>query len=358
MSVNHEDAAGLHPVIMRTVAAVLGLQEVLPSDNFFVLGGDSLGAMMVVARLQADHGVDASLRLLLESPSLGAFAEAVVDAYDHPLESSLDEDVELNRRLWNTWAPISEASEYYDLESFRSGRIDVRDYEIAELGDVTGRSLLHLMCHIGTDTLSWARLGATVTGVDVSDEAIAIAQRLADDVGVNARFIRSDVNRLDEVLVDAFDIVYTSRGVMWWVPDLARWGRMIAQYLAPGGVFYMAEIHPVATAFQFRNAQPGELRLTDAYFSREGPVRSEFKGSYASPDAETELLMEASWPHGLGEIVTALAQGGLRIEFLHERPFVEWPVEFLVEDGEKRHVLPRDIKGELPLSFSLLATKR
>ncbi|TAK01826.1 MAG: class I SAM-dependent methyltransferase [Chloroflexota bacterium] len=270
-----------------------------------------------------------------------------------------DEALTSNRELWDAWTKIHVGSEFYDVESFRDGRkpIRVEDYEIAEVGSVEGRRLLHLQCHFGLDTLSWARLGADVTGVDFSAEAIAAARALAADVDINARFVQSDVYRLPEVLDDQFDIVYTSCGVLGWLPDIQAWARVAARFVKPGGFLYLTEIHPVAQVFDDEGVEPGQLRLRYPYWSHRDPLRFEVQGSYADPTAPTEGLVEYGWDHSLGEIVTAIADAGLRLDFLHELDFVRWPTPFLVEGADGRYRLPPDTPGQLPLFFSLKASK-
>jgi SAM-dependent methyltransferase len=272
----------------------------------------------------------------------------------------VDEALRKNRELWDAWTKIHVDSAFYDVPSFRDGARPIRlaDYERVEVGTVEGRTLLHLQCHFGLDTLSWARLGATATGMDFSEEAIAAARALAAELGIAATFIASDLYRLPEVLDHQFDIVYTSRGVLGWLPDIAAWGRIAAQFVRPGGFLYVTEIHPVANVFENEGVAPGELRLAYPYWSHPDPLRFDVKGSYADPDAPTEGLVEYGWSHSLGEIVTALVDAGLRLEFLHEFDFVSWPVDFLVQGDDDRWRLPNGVKGSLPLFFSLKATKQ
>ena len=271
----------------------------------------------------------------------------------------MDDALRSNRELWDAWTRINVGSAFYDVASFRDGTrpLRVAGYERDEVGSVEGKRLLHLQCHFGLDTLSWARLGASVTGVDFSDEAIAAARALADDVALTATFIRSDLDHLPDVLDEKFDIVYTSCGVLGWLPDIASWGRVAAHFVRPGGFLYVTEIHPVAQVFVEEGVEPGELRLAYPYWSHSEPLRFEVKGSYADRDAPTEGFVEYGWNHSLGEIVTSLADAGLRLEFLHEFDFVRWPVDYLVEgeDGDWR--LPIGSKGSLPLFFSLKAAK-
>jgi SAM-dependent methyltransferase len=271
----------------------------------------------------------------------------------------LDETLNSNRELWDAWTKIHVDSAFYDVPSFRSGERPIRlaDYEREEVGNVEGRTLLHLQCHFGLDTLSWARLGAKVTGADFSGEAIDAARVLAAEVGLAATFVMSDLYRLPDVLDEQFDIVYTSGGVLEWLPDIASWGRVAAHFVRPGGFLYLTEIHPVAEAFENEGVEPGELRLAYPYWSHPEPLRFEVKGSYADPEARTDGLVGYGWDHSLGEILTSLADAGLRLEFLHEFDFVRWPVDFLVQGEDGRWRLPDGSKGSLPLFFSLKATK-
>jgi len=271
----------------------------------------------------------------------------------------VDEALRSNRELWDAWTKIHVESSFYDVESFRSGERPIRlaDYEREEVGSVEGRALLHLQCHFGLDTLSWARLGATVTGADFSDESIAAAQALATAVGIQARFVAADLYSLPELLSDRFDIVYTSGGVLEWLPDIARWGQIAAGFVRPGGFLYLNEIHPVVQALAIEDVTPGELRPTYPYWSHPDPIRFEVQGSYADPDAPTAGLVSHGWNHSLGEIVTSLADAGLRLEFLHEFDFSRVPVAFLVQGDDGRWRLPSDSSGSMPLSFSLKASK-
>jgi 2-polyprenyl-3-methyl-5-hydroxy-6-metoxy-1,4-benzoquinol methylase len=271
----------------------------------------------------------------------------------------VDEPLRRNRELWDAWTKINFGSAFYDVESFRTGEHGIRiaDYEQKEVGSVEGRTLLHLQCHFGLDTLSWARLGATVTGADFSEEAIRTARALASELGIPAKFVLSNLYDLPTALHGVFDVVYTSKGVLGWLPDIPGWARVAAHFVKPGGFFYVAEIHPVAQVFENDGVQPGELRLAYPYWSHAEPLLFDVKGSYADRSAPTKGLVEYGWDHSLGEIVTALIDAGLRIEFLHEFDFVPWPVDFLVEGEDRRWRLPPGTKGELPLFLTLRASK-
>lgn len=264
-----------------------------------------------------------------------------------------------NEALWNAWTAVHSTGDSYDLEGFKAGGVRIRPYEIEMIGDVAGKTLLHLQCHFGIDTLSWARLGARVTGADLSPDAIELARAVADELGIlDARFVRSNLYDLPDALDGTFDVVYTSRGVLGWLPDIRGWARVVAHFLAPGGTFFITEIHPLAQALESEGVAPGELRLAYPYWEHVEPLTFEVKGSYADPTADVgDDLVEHGWDHGLGEIVTALIDAGLRIETLVEHPFLAWKADFLVEDGEGQWRLPPETVGELPLMFSLRATK-
>jgi len=265
----------------------------------------------------------------------------------------MEEYLRKNRDLWDALTPIHARSEFYDVESFKSGKSSLMPIEREELGDVSGRSLLHLQCHFGLDTLSWARLGAVATGVDFSGEAINLARRLSAETGIKADFICADIYDLPDVLQGRFDIVFTSYGVLCWLPDLTRWADVVSHFLRPGGAFYMVEFHPLLTVFD-DSANGVQLRPTHSYFPGPEPMEFERTGSYAD---STVLLDRPSyeWTHSLGDVVSALATAGLRIDFLHEFPVCcSRALPSMTQDDEGWWRLEGD---NLPLTFSIKATK-
>lgn len=269
-----------------------------------------------------------------------------------------EDAVRANNALWDEWTKIHERSAFYDLAGFKRGGIRLSDEELAEIGPVEGLDVLHLQCHFGMDTLSFARLGARVTGADFSQAAVDLATSIAAEIGAtDARFVRSDLYDLPDALDGDFDLVYTSRGVLGWIPDIRRWADVVARFVRPGGRFYITEIHPVAQAFENEGVVPGELRLAYPYWEHREPLAFPVVGSYADPEAEVRTPTEYGWDHGLGEIVTALVDAGLRIRSLREFPFVAWKLDFLVDSPEGGWRLPPGTPGELPLSFSILASK-
>jgi SAM-dependent methyltransferase len=222
----------------------------------------------------------------------------------------------LNRANWDDRVPIHVASSFYDLAGFRAGADTLRPFEPAEAGDVAGKRLVHLQCHIGLDTLSWARRGALVSGLDFSAPAISAASALASELGIRATFVVSDVYDAEAALGGRrFDIVYTGIGALAWLPDIPRWARVVAGLLAPGGFLYLVEGHPFA---QILDDATG-LVVSRDYFDS-GPTVEEFAHTYTDGPA-LEHVRTVEFQHGIGEVITALIEAGLRIEFLHEFEF-------------------------------------
>jgi SAM-dependent methyltransferase len=234
----------------------------------------------------------------------------------------MKEFLEKNRELWEELTRIhTEKSHYYDLDKFKAGGLTLRKLEREEVGDVSGKSLLHLQCHFGLDTLSWARLGAKVTGVDFSEKSIALAQQLAQEVNLDARFIRADIYDLPSILDEQFDIVFTSYGTTVWLPDLPKWAQIIARSLKPGGMFYIVDGHPFSMCLSNED-DPAVIKVVKPYFHSAEPKKMDPDFDYAVPTAKV-TLPSYEWTHSLADIVTSLASAGLQLVFLHEFPFVE-----------------------------------
>ena len=264
-----------------------------------------------------------------------------------------EEWLAVNRALWDERVPIHVASAFYDVDAFVAGGSTLREFELEEVGDVAGLTLMHAQCHFGLDTLSWARRGARVTGLDFSEPAIDAARKLAKDAGIEAEFVAADVYRAVEALGGRrFDVVYTGLGALNWLPDIEGWARVVAALVAPGGRFYLAEFHPFSGVFGDE-----ELAVKYPYFHAQPFVWDE-PGTYADPAATTVHNRSIEWNHGLGAVVSALVAAGLRLEFLHEHDhtlFARWPFLERGDDGTYR--LPEGTPS-LPLMYSLLASAR
>lgn len=264
------------------------------------------------------------------------------------------DDLAINRAMWDERVPVHLASEFYDVDGFRSGRVALEEFEIGEVGEVTGRRLCHLQCHFGMDTLAWARLGASVVGLDFSPAAVAAARDLAAETGLagEATFVEGTVEEARQRIEGYFDVVYVTWGALIWLPDLERWAGAVASLLRPGGFLYLAEGHPYSRALQ--PDQDGGLRQVWPYGGG-ARLESDVQGTYADPDAVLSNTRQAEWCHGLGEIVSAVAGAGLRVDWLHERPELVWPQWPTMDQGEDG--LWRQPRSGLPQSFSLRATR-
>jgi 2-polyprenyl-3-methyl-5-hydroxy-6-metoxy-1,4-benzoquinol methylase len=259
----------------------------------------------------------------------------------------------VNRKRWNELVAIHAASQEYDLEGFIAGKNSLHSIELEALGDVSGKSLLHLQCHFGLDTLSWARLGAKVTGMDFSETAIELAREVAGRIGVEAGFVHCNVYDLPEHLDREFDIIYTSYGALCWLHDINKWSEIVSHFLRPGGTFFMAEFHPFMWVFD--DEHESKLRVRYRYWS-EGPEYYESDGSYAAPDAILQNRGTYNWPHPLSEVVNALINAGITIRELGEYPYsVDNTQMAVIEKGEDGY---SRIPGyDLPLMYSIKGTK-
>lgn len=269
---------------------------------------------------------------------------------------TMDERVEANRKHWDEAVPIHVASTTYDVANFGKGRGRLKPVELEEVGDVRGKSLLHLQCHFGLDTLSWAMEGARVTGADFSEPAIEAARKLAEEHGIDARFVVSDIYDLPERLDGNFDIVFTSYGALNWLPDVERWAGVAWHFVKPGGTFYIVEFHPVAMIFD-DDPDVTELKVRYPYFPEFGPIRSEDDGTYAELDAKFENKVTYDFPHPTSEVVTALIDAGFQIEFFHEFPFGNWKFLPIMEHIDRYTCRLIKNHGSVPLLYSIKATR-
>jgi len=266
----------------------------------------------------------------------------------------MDKHIKQNKTAWNEVTPIHVNSAFYDVDGFKAGKSRmIMPFEPEEMGDVRGKSLLHLQCHFGMDTLTWARMGAKVTGVDFSDEAIKAARVLSQQTGIKARFIESDIYALPDVLKGKFDIVYTGGGAICWLPDLAKWGKIIAHFLKRGGFFYIMEGHPFMSVFDNSHVVK-ELKPKYSYFNNPDWINETPGNDYA--DSSYKVKHSTSeWMHPLSEIINSLIQAGLKIEFLHEYPMLFFKQFSFMEKGKDGYWHLKDDK--LPQIFSIKASK-
>lgn len=256
----------------------------------------------------------------------------------------------INRANWDERVPIHVSSQFYGVDAFRQGDEHLHGFELDEIGDVADKDLLHLQCHFGLDTISLARRGARVTGLDFSAPAVSEAKRLAAELGIEARFVEGNVYDARNVLTDDYDIVYTGKGALCWIPDLEEWAGVIASLLRPGGVLYLSEFHPLVWALDDE-----ETTIRYPYFN-EGPLVFDDGLDYAS-DARLQNARNVEWSHPLSEVVSSVLDAGLRLELLHEHTVCSYRrFPWLVETERRVFTTPPGTP-ELPFMYSLRAVK-
>ncbi len=259
---------------------------------------------------------------------------------------------EVNKTRWNELVDIHAKSQEYDMDGFLAGKNSLHQVELDLLGDVRGKSLLHLQCHFGLDTISWARLGAKVTGVDFSDTAIELAREVAKKAGVDVKFICSNIYDLPKVLDEQYDIVFTSIGVLCWLQDIEEWGKIVARYLKPGGTFLLVESHPIMWIF---DDECDELRIKYRYWHSDEPMMWEADGTYADLGAEVKNRRSYEWQHTISDILNSLIRAGLNIDEVREYPYLRWRyVKKAIKGKDGCWSIPGD---PLPQMWSVKAVK-
>ncbi|WP_462249836.1 class I SAM-dependent methyltransferase [Ferruginibacter sp.] len=266
---------------------------------------------------------------------------------------------EANKDGWNKRTAVHKESAFYNVDEFKKGQSSLNKIELEEVGNVKGKSLLHLQCHFGMDTMSWEKEGAIVTGVDISDEAIKLANEIKDELKLNATFICANVYDLSdsskfpltEEFKEAFDIIFTSYGTIGWLPDLKPWAKMIAEKLKPGGFFYIADFHP--TLWMLDDAME---KLTYSYFN-DAVIVTEQEGTYTDRAAPIKYT-EYGWNHPFTEIFEALITAGLQIEFLHEFSYSPYNCFANTEQGKDGMWRFKGMGNKFPMMYSIKALKK
>ncbi len=258
---------------------------------------------------------------------------------------------EANKELWNQRTTVHKDSSFYDVESFRKGKTALTPIELNELGDVKGKKMLHLQCHFGMDTLSWAREGAIVTGMDLSDKAIGEAKKLAAETNIPAEFICSNVYDLKEHLNEKFDIIFTSYGVIGWLPDLDKWADIITHFLKPGGTFYLAEFHPVVWMFD------DEFTHIKYYYDNREVIEMDSQGTYTDRNADIKAK-EYSWNHSLSEVLNALIGKGLEIKRFNEYMYSPYPCFSKVKQRPDGNWVIEGMEEKIPMVYTVTAVRK
>lgn len=271
----------------------------------------------------------------------------------------MDPYTRANLGNWEARVPIHTGPKGYDRQRFLDDPAALSDVVAADarrLGDLTGQSVVHLQCHIGTDTLSLARLGGEVTGVDFSPSALTAARALAAEAGPSVRYVESTVDDVPDRLPERFDLVYTGTGALNWLPSARRWATIVAELLAPGGRLFLREGHPMLGALDDERVDR-MLVVEYPYFETPEPIRWESDHSYTGGDEVVTSPVSYEWNHGMGEVVQAVLDAGLRLTRLEEHRELAWPFfPWMERTASGFHVLP-ERPERLPLMYTLEAVK-
>lgn len=258
--------------------------------------------------------------------------------------------IEVNKKSWNKRTEWHLESDFYQLEAFKKGKTSLQNIELKLLGNIKNKSLLHLQCHFGQDTLSLERMGAITTGIDLSDKAIKEANILTKELDLNSCFICTDIYKLPDLLEEQFDIVFTTYGTIGWLPDIDKWAKIVSKYLKPGGKFIFAEFHPFIWMYD------NDLKNVEfSYFNSE-PILETESGSYAKKDEETKLDY-VSWNHGLAEVTNSLIKNGLSIIDIQEYNYSPYNIFKDMDELEKGKFTVKKFGNKVPLTYSIVATK-
>lgn len=263
----------------------------------------------------------------------------------------MDNYIEINKKSWNSRTDIHLESEFYDMENFLEGESSLKEIEMGLLGNVEGKSILHLQCHFGQDSLSLSRMGAQVTGVDLSDKAIQRAREIARKIDSSARFINCDIYDLPNHLDQTFDVVFTSYGTIGWLPDMEKWAKIVSRYLKPGGLFVFVEFHPVVWMFD------DDFSKIQYNYLNSGPIAETEEGTYADPSAaiSEDYVM---WNHGIGEVLGNLINEGLEIRHFSEYDYSPYDCFAHTTEVEPGKFQIKHLGNKIPLVYALSAIKK
>ncbi len=264
------------------------------------------------------------------------------------MNKTIPDYASINRKSWNDRVASHLESDFYDMESFLNGKTSLQSIELGLLGDVQGKSILHLQCHFGQDSLSLARMGALVTGVDLSDEAIEKARGLNKQMELDARFVACNIYDLPKHLEGQFDVVFTSYGTIGWLPDLKKWAAIVRRYLRPGGQFVMVDFHPTLWMFddEFSHIQY-------RYFQSE-PIVETQTGTYADRDSGVQLK-EVSWNHSMSALITSLLDQGLKLTHLGEYDYSCYECFRNLVEVEPGKYRVKHLGNKIPMMYSIVA---
>jgi SAM-dependent methyltransferase len=257
----------------------------------------------------------------------------------------------VNKQFWNDAVPKHIASDFYNMQDFLAGKTSLQDIELQLLGDVTDKSILHLQCHFGQDTLSLQRMGAQCTGVDFSEQAILQAKKLNKQINEQATFVCSDIYTLPQIHVHQYDIVFTSYGTIGWLPDINKWAEVVSTYLKPGGIFVFADFHPVVWMFD------NNFTKIEYGYQQTAAIIEEEHGTYADKNSTT-LTKNIGWNHGMANVLQALINEGIMMEQIKEYDYSPHDCfANMKQIGTHKFVIP-SLEGKIPMVYSILGRKK
>lgn len=259
--------------------------------------------------------------------------------------------IEINRKTWNEKTEFHIQSDFYNQEGFLKGENSLTSIELELLGNIEGKSILHLQCHFGQDTISFSRLGAKAVGVDLSDNAIEKAREIANQLNTDTRFICCDIYNLPNHLKEQFDIVFTSYGTIGWLPDLDKWAKVISKFLKPGGKFVMADFHPVVWMFDDNFEKIGYN-----YFKSE-PITETVDGTYADKNAPINSKT-ITWNHSTSELLNSLLSNNLELNSFNEYDYSPYNCFNATEEFEPKKFRIKHLENKIPMVYSIVATKK
>lgn len=259
--------------------------------------------------------------------------------------------LEINKQTWNNKTDIHIASDFYDIEGFMKGKSTLNDIELALLGNISGKKILHLQCHFGQDTMTFSRMGAQSVGIDLSDKAVERAIELAEKLNLNTQFICCDVYEAPNILEEQFDIVFTSYGTIGWLPDLDKWAKVVSHFLKPNGKFVFAEFHPVVWMYDNDFKE-----VFYSYFNIE-PIIEDESGTYADRNSSI-TTQTVTWNHSISEVINALIKNGLEIDCFNEYDYSPYNCFNETEEFEKGKYRIKHFLNKIPMVYSLKAIKK
>lgn len=258
--------------------------------------------------------------------------------------------IESNKASWNNRTDYHIQSDFYDMQAFRNGKNSLKNIELALLGDVKGKSILHLQCHFGQDSMSLARMGAQVTGADLSDKAIAKGREINEELDLDVKFVCCDLYELPQHLDQKFDLVFTSYGTIGWLPDMDKWAGVVNHFLKPGGQFIFADFHPVVWMFD------DNFDFIEYRYFKSDPIVDTQTGTYADRNAPIEIV-DVSWNHSMSEVITSLMKQGLRLVDLQEYDYAPYDCfRGMQKIGEDQYTIQK-MGNKLPLVYSMVIQK-